>query len=134
LPLASEASKIPSAESLQPSPAPEEESTEPDVPPPAAAEPERTKEEEPATEPEARPAMEGTSLESYARMAKEKNRRSLFCMLRDARKKLAHHGRHSFMGREAKKEIAAAEAEIRNRGSAVPAEGEETKEWEKTKK
>ena len=52
-------------------------------------------------------------------------------MLRDARKKFAHNGRHSFAGREAKKELAAAEAEFRSRGLPIPAEGEETAAWDK---
>jgi hypothetical protein len=72
--------------------------------------------------------------ESYARMAREKKRRGLLCMLRDARKKLAQHGKRSFSGKEARKEIAAAEGEIKNRGYAIPEPGQETKEWERAKK
>ena len=63
--------------------------------------------------------------------AKGKNKRSLYCMLRDARKQLKHNGKTSFSGREAKKAIAAAEKEIGNRGYAIPAEGQETVEWER---
>ncbi len=100
--------------------------------PPEGTVPDHLQEQE--EEPPLRPTTEGISLEGYARMAKEKNRRALLCMLRDARKKLAHHGRRSFMGKEAKKEIAAAEAEIDNRGYSIPEPGQETKEWEKTKK
>jgi hypothetical protein len=75
----------------------------------------------------------GRSQASYAADAKKRNLRQLACMLRDARKKLKHHGRHSFMGREAKKELAAAEAEYRNRNLEISAEGEETRKWEKAK-
>jgi hypothetical protein len=73
----------------------------------------------------------GISPDSYARMAKEKNRRALHCMLRDARKKLKHNGKRSFSGKEAKKEVAAAEAELRARGLDVPPEGQETAAWDK---
>ena len=79
------------------------------------------------------PYMGGISPEGYARIASEKTRRSLLCMLRDARKKLVHHGRHSWMGKQAKIEIAAAEAELTSRNMPIPAEGQETIQWEKPK-
>ena len=85
-----------------------------DVPPPAPSEP-------------------GISSLGYARSAKEKNKRSLHVMRREARKKLAHHGRRSFAGKEAKKEITAAEAEIANRGYRIPDEGQETASWDRPK-
>src|SRR5262249_31825687 len=98
-------------------------SVRPEVPPPK-------EEPEPATN---GVAEAGISPEGYAKEAKEKNRRALLCMLRDARKKLAHHGKRSFSGKEAKKAIAAAEKEIRGRGLPVPSEGQETAEWDKKK-
>ena len=77
------------------------------------------------------PREEGLSPETYAATAKSKNKRSLFCMLRDARKQLTHNGKSSFSGREAKKAITAIEKEISNRGYSVPIEGQETAEWER---
>jgi hypothetical protein len=111
---------------------------------PTAQEPTReepAKEEKPPAKEEETPeeaedptlSEPGISPEGYATMAKEKNKRSLFCMLRDARRKLKHHGKRSFMGKEAKKEIAAAEAEIRRRSLSIPPEGEETAPWDKKK-
>lgn len=123
LPKASEPSKIPAGPVTTP---------EPEVKPPEAPKAERTKEEGRQEEP--KPATDGIAPEGYAKMAKEKNRRALMCMLRDAREKLAHHGKRSFMGKEARKEIEAAEAEIQNRGYAVPDPGQETAEWTKAKK
>jgi hypothetical protein len=82
---------------------------------------------------EGEPTKPGISKEGYAALAKGKNRRALLCMLRDARKKLAQHGKRSFSGKEAMKEIAAAEAELKSRSLTVPPEGEETAEWEKKK-
>src|SRR5206468_1476174 len=76
--------------------------------------PKRTKEQPP---PEENP---------YARTAEQCNERSLCVMLREARRKLKHHGRRSLMGKEAKKESAAAEEEFRSRRLEVPAEGLET--------
>jgi hypothetical protein len=76
---------------------------------------------EPSRE-EEKPTMAeaGISVEGYARMAREKNKRALLCMLRDARKRLKHNGRRCFSGKEARKEIAAAEAELKRRGMDVP--------------
>lgn len=112
---------------------PPEPPPQPEAKPPEEPKAERTKEEDDQEETTPRPMTEGISPEGYARMAKEKNRRALMCMLRDARKKLAHHGQRSFSGKEACKEIDAAEAEIKNRGYTVPLEGEETKEWDRRK-
>jgi hypothetical protein len=64
---------------------------------------------------------------------KGKNRRRLLCMLRDARRQLAHHGRRSLMGKKAKEVIAVAEAELKRRGIDVPPEGQETIEWDRRK-
>lgn len=47
-------------------------------------------------------------------------------MLRDARKSLEHNGKSSFAGKQAKKEIAAAEAEMLRRGIPIPQPGAET--------
>jgi hypothetical protein len=58
--------------------------------------------------------------------ARRANKRQLACMLRDARKSLEHNGRNSFAGKEAKKLIAAAEAEMRSRGLAIPPPDVET--------
>lgn len=77
--------------------------------------------------------MDGLSPEAYAREAREGNRRELLCMLRDARKKLAHHGKKSFAGKEAKKAITAAEDELKRREFPIPPEGEETAEWDRKK-
>jgi hypothetical protein len=94
----------------------------------------RDEEVEPEEEPEEQKTAEpGITKEGYAALAKGKNRRALLCMLRDARKKLAQHGRRSFSGKEAMKEIAAAEAELKNRRLTVPPEGEETAQWDKKK-
>jgi hypothetical protein len=82
------------------------------------AEPPEPVKPEPALEPTM--AEAGISVEGYSRMAREKNKRALLCMLRDARKKLKHNGRRSFSGKEARKEIAAAEAELKRRGLDVP--------------
>lgn len=57
--------------------------------------------------------------------ARRRNNRQLRCMLRDAREHLEHHGRHSFMGKEAKKRLSAAEAEFHRRGIPLPPPGEE---------
>jgi hypothetical protein len=46
----------------------------------------------------------------------------LLCILRDARKKLAHRGERSFSGKVARKEVAA-EAELKARGMDIPPEG-----------
>jgi hypothetical protein len=73
----------------------------------------------------------GLSPEAYALAAKVKNKRSLLCMLRDARRKLRQHGKRSFSGKEAKKEIAAAEAELTARGMEIPPEGKETAAWDR---
>jgi hypothetical protein len=51
-------------------------------------------------------------------------------MLRDARRKLRQHGKHSFSGKEAKKEVAAALAELANRKMDVPPEGQERTQWD----
>jgi hypothetical protein len=67
--------------------------------------------------------MAGISPDSYAAEAKKRNKRQLLCMLRDARKKLIHHGPRSFMGREARKATEAAAAELRRRGIEIPAAG-----------
>jgi hypothetical protein len=77
--------------------------------------------------------MAGLAPERHAALAKRKNKRSLLCMLRDARKDLAHHGKASFMGKEAKKAIEAAECELRTRCIEIPKEGEETAQWERRK-
>ncbi len=47
--------------------------------------------------------------------------RSLVVALRNAKKELAWHGRESWCGKEAKKEIAALEAEFKRRGLELPA-------------
>jgi len=73
----------------------------------------------------------GTPLGSYARNARDMNRRQLLCSLRDARKRVKHHHGHSAAGREAKKEIEAAADELRQRGLPVPPEGQETAEWDR---
>jgi hypothetical protein len=98
----------------------------------------QTKTEPPPADPEseeeaAPPITAGNSAESYARQAEKMNRRQLLCMLRDARKKLARHGKRSFSGKEAKKAIRAAEAELARRGLPIPEEGKETAEWDKKK-
>ncbi len=62
----------------------------------------------------------GLPPEYYAHKASNLTRRSLEKMLRDARKKLAYHGRRSFMGKQALKAIQAAEAEMRRRGHVLP--------------
>jgi hypothetical protein len=80
--------------------------------------------EDPVTSSPPRPA--GISPEGYAEDARRRNKRQLLCMLRDGRKKLAHHGKRSFAGKEAKKEVAAAEAELRRRGLTIPPESQET--------
>ncbi len=59
----------------------------------------------------------------------ELTRRQLLCRLRDARRKLAHHGRRSFMGKEAKRELGAVLAELARRGVEPPPPGQETAEW-----
>jgi hypothetical protein len=74
---------------------------------------------------------QGVSPEACALKARGKNRRGLMCMLRDARKKFQQHGKRSFSGKEAKKEIAAAEEELGRRGLPIPREGEETAEWDR---
>jgi len=79
-------------------------------------------------------AMAGISAEGYAVEAKRKNKRTLLCMLRDARMKLAHHGKPSFMGKEAMKAIDAAQAELHSRGIEIPVEGQETAQWDRKKK
>jgi hypothetical protein len=94
----------------------------PDKPEPQALQKDELSEEKPTM---------GEPGDGYARMAKEKNKRGLHCMLRDARKKLKQHGKRSFSGKEAKKEIAAAEAELRARGFDVPPEGQETAAWDR---
>jgi hypothetical protein len=71
---------------------------------------------------------------AYAADAKRRNHRQLHCMLRDARQKLKHHGKRSFAGKEAKKALAAAEAELRSRGLDLPPVGEETAKWAKATK
>ncbi len=67
----------------------------------------------------------------YAILAREKSSLQLHCMLRDARQQLKHHGARSFVGKQAKKEIAAVEEEMRTRNIDVPPEGQETAQWEK---
>jgi hypothetical protein len=69
--------------------------------------------------------------EAQADAVKGKNRRQLLCMLRDARRQLAHHGRRSLMGKKAKEVIAAAEAELQRCGIDIPSEGQETIEWDR---
>jgi hypothetical protein len=76
-------------------------------------------------------AMNGLPFEAYATAAKGFSKRLLLCVLRDARKRLAHHGRRSFMGREARKEIEAVVAELGNRGMEAPPEGRETEQWDR---
>jgi hypothetical protein len=85
------------------------------------------------TDQEESAAKPGVSPEQYAAEAAGKNRRSLLTMLRNARRKFAHHGKRSFLGKEAVKEIAAVEAELRHRGLPIPPEGQETVEWDKKK-
>jgi hypothetical protein len=82
-----------------------------------AAEPEANSEETTSS------AMAGRTKESYARAASVLSKRGLMCMLRDARQQLAQHGKRSFCGKEAKKEI-------QKRGLTVPIEGKETVEWD----
>ncbi len=60
-----------------------------------------------------------------------KTRRQLLIWLRDARKAFRHHGRKSLSGKDAKKEIEAAENELRSRGIEIPVPGTETAEWER---
>lgn len=84
--------------------------------------------------PESQIAEAGISSEGFASLARDKNKRQLFCMLRNARQKLKHHGRKSFLGKEAKKEIAAAEAELKARKLAVPNEGQEMPAREEKKR
>ena len=64
----------------------------------------------------------GLPPECYAQKASGCTKRSLEKMLRDARRKLAHHGRRSFMGKQALKAIQAAEAEMKRRGLVIPKE------------
>lgn len=53
------------------------------------------------------------------------NKRQLRCRLRDARARLEHNGKRSFVGKQAKKEIAAVEAEMSRRSMAIHALGQE---------
>jgi hypothetical protein len=87
-----------------------------------------TKQKEPEA---AGQVVAGLSPAAYAADAKRKNKRQLLCMLRDARRKLAHHGKRSSSGKEAKKEIAEAEAELTRRAIAIPPAGQETAAWDK---
>jgi hypothetical protein len=75
--------------------------------------------------------FDGQPLEWYARDLPLLSIRGLCCRLRDSRKKLEHHGKRSFCGKEAKKEIAAVEAEFRRRSLDVPTAGQETARWDK---
>ncbi len=62
---------------------------------------------------------EGLAPEVYASEAQGKTRHQLHKQLSQARRNVQHHGRHSFVAREARKEIAAIEAEMRSRGMAI---------------
>lgn len=73
--------------------------------------------------PPANPPLDPAAQDRAARC----NKRQLACMLRDARRSLEHNGKSSFAGKQAKKEIAAAEAEMKRRGMEIPPTVEEAK-------
>lgn len=60
------------------------------------------------------------------------NKRQLRCRLRDARRRLEHNGKRSFVGKLAKKEIAVVEAEMRRRGMDIPTPEQETPDSDPT--
>lgn len=110
--------------------APDKGAPKQEVPP---QEEEMPGEKESEDEGEIPPSPAGVTAEAHAQNMRTMNRRQLLCTLRDARRKLAKQGKRSFSGKEAKKEIAAAEKELRRRGLPVPPHGQETAEWDKKK-
>lgn len=75
----------------------------------------------------------GRTKDDYLQAMRRLTERQLCCRLRDARRKLLHHGKHSYTGREAIKEIDAAKFEFQLRGLEIPADGAETARWDKAK-
>jgi len=71
-------------------------------------------------------AFEGTDPALYALWARKNTDRQLLAMLKRAQQLLGQHGKSSFMGREAQKQIDAAMAEFNRREQAKAAESAPT--------
>lgn len=71
---------------------------------------------------EAKPAPVPTEAVEHLRKL---NKRQLACQLRDERFRLKHNGKRSFVGKQAKQQLALIEAEYQRRGLPIPPQGEE---------